>query len=130
MGKKELETRGPVSRRRCFTTKFDWPSSSLVITNDRRRIDVFPLSEVEAILERFQTRFGSDWFPLANNVEKMGDGTEKPGFGMTIMELTGNVTHAQASSYLGPLLESLGYLEWNGKHTGIQWRLNAEPPSG
>ena len=35
----------------------------------------------------------------------------------------GDVTHTQGTSYLGPILVKIGYLEWNTKHTGIEWRL-------
>jgi len=61
---------------------------------------------------------------LGNNVEKLGNATERQGLGTTILEQRpGNTYHAQGASYLGVVLEECGYFQWNGKHRGIGWRL-------
>ena len=66
-----------------------------------------------------QTYFGEQWFPLANNVEKMYRGTERTGLGMAIYQLRpGDTFHAQGSSYLGVVLEEVDILDWNGKSWG------------
>ena len=66
------------------------------------------------MLKRLDDQFTAGWFPLANNVEKLSNGTEKAGLGQTILQgQPGNVIHAQASSYLGVVLEDLGLATWN-----------------
>ena len=68
--------------------------------------------------------FAKEWCPLANNVESLGNGTERMGLGMIILEGRPNdIKHAQASSYLGVVFEDLEIFEWNGKRRGIAWRL-------
>jgi hypothetical protein len=53
---------------------------------------------------------------LANNVQKLGKGIETRGLGTIILDFNpGNVKHAQAASYLCPVLEEIGYFDWNGK---------------
>ena len=69
------------------------------------------------------------YFPLANDVAKMWDETEKPGLGMTLFRIRPNTTYAQASSYLGVVFEHVGLATWNGKHRGIEWRLNRTTPT-
>ena len=89
-------------------------------------------SAVRHVLKRLDDQFTAGWFPLANNVEKLSNSTEKAGLGQTILQgqgQHGNVRHAQASSYLGVVLEDLGLATWNGLHKGIQWRLIRKPPS-
>ena len=84
--------------------------------------------EIFLILKSLKQQFGEAYFPLANNVELLGNGTEQPGLGRTILEVNTNkqITHAQGASYLGPCLEHLGYCQWNGEHHGIQWKLLVE----
>ncbi len=77
-----------------------------------------------------EDQFRSGWFPLGNNVAKMPKGTEKPGLGMTIFRIRPVTMHAQASSYLGVVFEQIGLATWNGKCTGIKWRLNGKVPTG
>lgn len=58
------------------------------------------------------------------NVENLGNGTETMGLGMIILfEGKNDIRHAQGASYLGVVLENVGYLKWNGKTRGIEWRL-------
>ena len=107
--------------------QFDWcfEKDLLIIKNEKGRIHKYKLEDIFQILTWLEKEFGSNWFPLANNVEKLGNGTEKKGFGVAIIEYTpGDINHAQGASYLGVVLEHIGILEWNGKKWGIQWRLS------
>lgn len=76
-----------------------------------------------SIIQKLRATFVERWIPLANNVETMYSGTEKPGLGMSIFELRpGDTFHAQGASYLGVVLEKVGIFEWNGQKRGIAWR--------
>ena len=89
----------------------------------------YPIGDLVNLLDKLEAAFGTKEFPLANNVETMGAGTEKPGLGMTLMSIRNNTTYAQGASYLGVVLEELGYLRWNGRSRGIAWRLTGEDGS-
>ena len=106
--------------------KFYWffRERFLEIINENDLTHRYHFEEILQILNRLEKEHGISWFPLANNVAKMGNGTEKPGLGMAILEgAPGNITHAQGASYLGVVLEKLGIFEWNGKRRGIKWRI-------
>lgn len=66
--------------------------------------------------------FGRDWFPLADDVKKLGNGTEKNGLGVALYTIYPNTAYGQGASYVGVILEELGLLEWNGAIRGICWR--------
>ena len=121
---KKSYTRGGFKQRVRFEWWFDDDNNSLMIENEKGRREQFPLDEIIKILQQIQAEFGSGYFPLANNVQKLGNGTEIRGLGMVILDFNpGDVKHAQAASYLGPVLEETGYFEWNGKNKGISWKL-------
>ena len=106
--------------------QFRWAllQDQLAIENEDGLKHHFSVQEISEILESICQQFGESWFPLANNVEKMYNGTEIAGFGMTIYQGNpGDTLHAQGSSYLGVVLDEVGILEWNGKSRGIEWRL-------
>ncbi|MDD2659858.1 MAG: hypothetical protein PHY54_09305 [Methylococcales bacterium] len=108
--------------------RYEHADSYIVMTNENGRIERFETYKVEEILTSLYRQFGNDWFLLANNVEKLGKGTEIPGLGRTILDAyPGNTTQAQTASYFGPIMEDLGLFEWNGKAHGIAWRLTCEP---
>lgn len=71
-----------------------------------------------------KAEFGDNYFPLANNVVRLANRTERRGLGMIIREQA-NATdlHAQGASYLGVVLEEAGYFQWNGRNNGIAWRI-------
>ena len=117
-------TRGGPNKRISFKWWFDADRNVLMIMNENGRVDQFQLDEIVKILQRIKTEFGREYFPLGNNVEKLRKDTEVRGLGTVILDFTpGNLTHAQASSYLGPVFEKIGYFEWNGKNKGIKWKL-------
>lgn len=106
--------------------KFDWSvkDRQLLIQSESGMQHSYSLDEVLTIVRSLHATFGEEWFPLANNVEKMYSGTEKPGLGSEIYRLRiGDTTHAQGASYLGVILEEVGVFEWNGEMRGICWRI-------
>ena len=117
-------THGPAHRRRRFVWHFDNGRKLLHIRNEDDLEHEYSLEEVQAILRMLYSHFRMDYFPLANNVERLGNGTEQMGLGVAILEQEDdNVPHAQGASYLGVVLDECGYLEWNQRHSGIQWRI-------
>ncbi len=112
--------------------KFGWQlvGDRIYIKNENDRTHSYNLSEIYNIIQRLNDNFGQDWFPLANNVELMGNGQEKDGLGMAILNFSPHdITHAQGSSYLGVVLEEVGVFNWNGAKKGIQWRIDKMPES-
>ena len=110
--------------------RFDWVSRDdyVIIKNENERQEQYSLAEILAIINWLAHRFGSGWFPLANDVGKLGRGEEVDGLGVAILrQQPKNVSHAQGSSYLGVVLEHVGILEWNNRQKGIQWRIIRQP---
>lgn len=109
---------------------FTWYISDSVLIIDRTDAgirDVFPLEELLRLVENLQNTFGTDYFPLANNLQKLANGDEKRGLGKLIYEMTGNVTKAQSASQLVVILKECGILEWNGLKKGMEMRLTNIP---
>jgi hypothetical protein len=86
---------------------FSYPTKS---NGKQRTPDEFALDQIQKICAYLERQFNGAEFPLANNVERLGKKTEKPGLGMAIRTIPESVTKAQASSYLGPYLEEVGVL--------------------
>jgi hypothetical protein len=110
--------------------RFEWSfhDDYIRIKNENHRLEEYSLEEVSAILQWLADRFGLDWFPLANNVEKLGNGEEIDGLGVAILrQQPRNISHAQGSSYLGVVLEHVGILEWNNRAKEIKWRIIRQP---
>lgn len=85
---------------------------------------VYQLDEIVTIINWLQKEFGTKWFPLANDVQKLGNGTEVTGLGVAILNhAPGDIEHAQGASYLGVVLDHLGVLKWNGRRRGIKWQI-------
>ena len=122
-------THGGPNQAKRFDWHFDASNQSLVIRNEAGRVLVYPLGDLVNLLSRLEATFGANEFTLANNVETMGAGAERPGLGMTLMSIKPNTTYAQGASYLGVVLEELGYLCWNGRSRGIGWRLTGQDGS-
>jgi hypothetical protein len=123
-----LVTRGTPDRAISFESQYADSILHICSLDERHIQHSYSVIEIFLILKSLHQQFGQDYFPLANNVERLGHRDEQPGLGMTILQvgIDTNITHAQGSSYLGPCLEHLGYCEWNGEHHGIQWRLIQE----
>ncbi len=106
-----------------FDFSYDDTTKILTMKTKHNRTDNFSLDLISKTLLSLYERFGDDEFPLANNVQLLSNRTERDGLGSTIYKLNGHDTkNAQAASYLGPLLEALGVLQWNGIHRGIKWK--------
>lgn len=121
-------THGHPGRARQFAWHIEPISGGLMIEKLHQTVTpgILKYSQVEreTILRSLRQQFGTNWFPLANNVETLRHGTERAGLGMTILaQKPGDILHAQGASYLGVVLEESGFLEWNGMHHGIAWRL-------
>jgi len=100
----------------------------VIINNENKRHEEYSLAEILAVINWLGDRFGAGWFPLANDVGKLGRGEEADGLGVAILrQQPRNITHAQGSSYLGVVLEHVRILEWNNRHRGIQWRIIRQP---
>ncbi|WP_010661890.1 hypothetical protein [Marinilabilia salmonicolor] len=64
-----------------------------------------------------------DWMDLANNVEKLRNGTEKEGFGWFLFNKLGkSTTESQLSSHLGAILVDSEVWGYNGKKVGLKFR--------
>lgn len=60
--------------------------------------------------------------PLANNVEKLSNGTEKEGIGSFIYQnISSDTTNAQAASQLASILYNTGVLGYNGAARGMEF---------
>ena len=73
----------------------------------QRAPDTFSYTHIQQVCQYLHDHFGDGPFPLANNVQRLGNETAEPGLGMAIRSIPLSVTHSQASSYLGPFLEHL-----------------------
>lgn len=120
-------TRGGKAKE--FKWAFEPHGDRIRIDRDLSEPDYFETKEVFALIHILYDHFGSDWYPLANNVTKLKDETERIGLGSVLHSLSKNVTHAQAASQLGVVLEKVGAFEWNEKKINIAWRLRVEPPA-
>ncbi len=117
-------TRGGPKKRKEFAWRFDPAARTLTITKQQDKTLAYSVRELHNILDTLWNYFGHDFFPLANNVERLGKGAEKLGLGTAILEnLPKDIARAQGASYLGVVLEECGFLEWNKEHGGIAWRL-------
>ena len=120
------ETRGGERKRKRFEWWYVAEENKILIKKQEgeRREHEYSVREIESILRRLESVFGDGFFPLANNVQKLANGTEREGLGTIILEQKpGDIYHAQGSSYFGVVMEECNYFEWNGKHVGIHWRL-------
>jgi hypothetical protein len=110
--------------------KWEYRDHQIIIKNENGRMHSYSVGEIYDIITWLAGKFGDGWFPLANNVQKLGDGTEIDGLGLAILhQRPKDITHAQGSSYLGVVLEEVKIFEWNGKAKGIEWRTIHLPDS-
>jgi hypothetical protein len=110
--------------------RFGWWVSEerLILENENRLKHEFLFVEIYSLLQDLKAQFGSDWIPLANNVEKLYRVTEVFGLGSAIYaRCPGDTLHAQGASYLGVVLEQCGLFRWNGQVRGIAWSIVETP---
>ena len=94
-----LMTHGGMGKAR----RFDWTFSDdfIRIKNENERPEdesslTYSLTELFAILDWLKQKFGAEWFPLANNVEKLSQDQATDGLGVAIMrQQPGLIRHAQ-----------------------------------
>ncbi|MDZ7788915.1 MAG: hypothetical protein U5L08_00180 [Xanthomonadales bacterium] len=121
---------GQISTHGGRARSFEWSldHDTLRIESESGMSHAYDLAEILGIIRLLQTHFRSNWFPLANNVEKLHHGTERYGLGGAIhQQRPGDTLHAQGASYLGVVLERADIFEWNGKARAIQWRIRHMP---
>lgn len=109
--------------------KFEWSlrDSAVHIQSESGVEHRFTVNEILQIIRDLDAVFRGEWIPLANNVEKLYDGTENLGLGTAIYRLRpGDTTHAQGASYLGVVLEEIGVFRWNNEKKGIAWRIEKQ----
>lgn len=92
----------------------------------QRTVDQFSFSEIEQVVVYLEQNFQGRPFPLANDVALLAKYAARSGLGMALMSVTGNVTKAQAASYLGPYMEDVGAFTLVSARPA-QWRLIAHP---
>lgn len=129
---RKATTRG--GKAKDFKWRCDETKDALVVTRKlQNREEEYSFAELFRVIHQLYDRFGYDWFPLANSLTKLQDGTERQGLGMSLFESysgvpSARVSHAQGASQIGVVLEALRIVEWNRESRGIQWRLKVEPP--
>ena len=85
------------------------------------RVHTITRNELERLLAEMAD--GESW-PLANNVEKLTNGTEQHGLGQFLCEQLGwTPTDAQLAGHLGVILTGAGVWNYNGRRRGIMFRL-------
>jgi len=122
----ESETHG--GKKKPFKWRFDNESDAIVIDRNLTKHDIFELDEILTVIQALYRELANDWYPLANGLVKMQDGTEEVGLGSSIYAVSNDTTHGQAASQLGVILEDAGILKWNGRSRNIAWRLRSRPP--
>jgi len=115
-------------KKKQFSWRFDNDSDAIVIDRKLTRHDIFTLREIFSVIQALYGNLADDWYPLANSVVKMEDGTEVIGLGSSIYAGSNDTTHGQAASQLGVILEYAGIFKWNGRSRNIAWRLRSNLP--
>jgi hypothetical protein len=117
-------THGGPNKRKQFEWHYDPVTCQLIIIIEKRRELMYSLGKIQKVLIMLFQSFSSDYFPLSSNAALPGEARAKTSLGEIIFEqFPGEFDRAQGASYLGVVLEECGYLEWNGRHVGIEWRL-------
>jgi hypothetical protein len=79
----------------------------------------FSVEEIQAIAIYVEQ---NGWTDLANNISKLGNGTEKEGIGKFLYnDLNCDITKCQASSQLSAIFTHAGIWEHNGKSRSMQF---------
>ena len=84
----------------------------------------FSVEQIDQVVD-YVAQHGGE-VPLANNVEKLADGTEQEGLGRFMYETFGRITvEAQTSSQLAAIFVEAGIWQWNGKQMSMTFKANA-----
>jgi len=110
-----VEENGDITIRRVFATRGQ---------RDDVRVRTVTREELGRLLDAMSD---GEWWPLANSVEKLTNGTEQHGLGKFLYEQLGwTCTEAQLAGHLGVILTSAGVWEWNDRKRDMKFRL-ADP---
>jgi hypothetical protein len=103
---------------------FEWyfKNEMLYIKNENEIEHKYNINQIIAAIIWIFCKFELKEFPLANNVQKIGNGTEIDGLGVALYNVKNNTTFAQGSSYLGVVLEEIGIFE-RVNDTTIKWKI-------
>lgn len=117
-------TRTLSTKSKLFKWTFNWIDGLTIyrhFSNEERK-DIFSINELKQIIQ-FTIENGR--VPLANNVEKIHQGTEKKGLGSFIYSHFGkDITKAQAASQLAGILVHVGIYEYNGAARNMEFWIN------
>ncbi len=110
-----------LSKKKSFWWKVD-KGGSLTITRQFKAgmsSTTFLESEIDAI----QKYIGNREIPLANNVQKLSNDTEKEGLGKFIYDkLDKNITEAQLASHIAAIFVVSGIWKWNGTKRNMTFK--------
>ena len=105
-------------------------ADGVVIKRENQSPEIFSFGELFSVIQELYDVFGYEWFPLANNVQRLHAGNERLGLGTIILKMRpGNISHAQTASQLGVVMERLKMFEWNNSQNGIKWRIAGDLPT-
>lgn len=102
--------------------KFRWDINDGILEIERIDANIKDQLELTLLLDvlhELHERFKNDEFPLANNVQKLKEGSEIEGIGSLIYKKTQNVALAQSASQLAAILTHCEIFSWNGKRKNI-----------
>ena len=94
---------------------------------DDKIYNIFSFDEILNVFNQLEKNFKDDEIPLSNNVKKLQDKSEQPGFGETIYRLTGDIKKAQAASQLAKIFIKSNLFSYNNKKIGIKLKLINSP---
>jgi hypothetical protein len=104
--------------------KFRWDIKNGILEIERIDANIKDQLELTLLLDvlhELHERFKNNEFPLANNVQKLKEGSEIEGIGSLIYAKTQNVIMAQSASQLGAILTHCEVFKWNGKRKNIRF---------
>jgi len=119
MDYRTLRTLG--SRSKLFEWIFDSKTGLEIVRqfSTGPRVDTFSIDEIKQII-KFAT--SNENIPLANNVEKIHQGTEKIGLGSFIYNhLKEDLIKAQAASQLATIFVKTGIFDYNGATRNMEF---------
>ncbi|MGZ9241819.1 MAG: hypothetical protein ACXW6K_15165 [Candidatus Binatia bacterium] len=117
-----------ISPEQIFTTlggkekRFYWEIKDGILEIERIDANIkdhLELTLLLDVLHELHEKFKDDEFPLANNVQKLKEGSEIEGIGSLIYKKTQNVALAQSASQLAAILTHCEIFKWNGKRKNI-----------